>query len=269
MNHGDYATVAQVRREYLASDRDARDPLIHSLITSTSREIDAAAERKFYPTIETRQYDTPRGRRLVFDEDLLSATTITNGDGEEITDYRLYPLNETPKHYAELSGVAPAWSGGALGDSPIEVEGVWGCHRDYASAWQPVMALGAQLTTAATTLTAPSGVLSAGHLLKINSEMIYVSDVAVSTATDTVTLARAANGSSAAQHTTGAQVYAWDNPLVSALCCRAVAAYYRLRVNPVGETVTVDGQTFQTPKEIAQWIERQAQTMGLVRIQFG
>lgn len=66
---------------------------------------------------------------LVLDDDLLTVTRITNGDGTEITgdQYVLLPANTTPKWAVKLkasSGVSWAYVDDPEG--AIEVEGTWG-----------------------------------------------------------------------------------------------------------------------------------------------
>lgn len=52
---------------------------------------------------------------------------------------------------------------------------------------------------------------------------------------------------------------------ISQLCIKATAALYRLRENPVGDTVIIEGQSFATPKDVTGYVEAQARLLGLVR----
>lgn len=65
------------------------------------------------------------GDTLLVDEDLLTVTTLTNGDGTEISsaDYVLVPRNVTPKIGIQLLSSA-SWEQDV--DSWISVEGTWG-----------------------------------------------------------------------------------------------------------------------------------------------
>lgn len=47
------------------------------------------------------------------------------------------------------------------------------------------------------------------------------------------------------------------------LCLIASCATYRLRDNPVGDTVSIESQVFQTPKDVAQFIQNQIEILGL------
>jgi len=108
------------------------DGLLTSFIETASRYIDGDTHRTFYPRTETHLYDLPDGLSLyIDDDDLLSVTTLTNGDGLVIppTGYNLYPLNTYPKHEIRLKWSQNVyWQYSAAGDSEavISVEGTWG-----------------------------------------------------------------------------------------------------------------------------------------------
>lgn len=275
MTFAEYTTVDAVRSRYLSSDKDARDEVIHDLIVSTSREIEQICNRKFYPRTETRYYDTPTlGRVVTLDDDLLDVTAFTNGDGTAFSasQYKAYPLNESVK--TELR-VLQSSSAGLLADAngdsdgAINVAGVWGYHNDYASAWVVTAAtLTTSITTTQTTAAVTPSVVKSGTLARIGSECIAVTAVSTSTSADTLTLTRGVNGGTAASHTAGDAILRWD-AVVEMVCRMAVAAYFRLRTNPVGESVTIDGQTFQTPKDVLQWMDKHLRGMGLIRVGLG
>lgn len=291
MNICDYTTIDAVRSDYLKSDATTRDDLLLDIIRAVSREIEHAANRKFYPRIETRTFDVPQRQwanryydqyyagvnypspDLLLDDDCLSVTSVTNGDGSAVTAYKLYPLNASVKSRLRLlASAAQPWLADSSGDTEgaISVAGVWGHHEDYASAWQDTGAtLAAQIaTTTAATFTCTTGKLVAGNLVKIDSEYLYVSAVATSTS-DTVTATRGVNGSTAAAHTTSAEIDRWTMSDIEMVARQAAAALFRLRTNPVGDTVTVDGQTFATPKDVSAWIRDQLNEGGHVRTGIG
>lgn len=269
--YADYTTIDALRADYLAASETTQDDLLRSLIRAASRDIDAAASRECYPRIETRYYDTPVGASLRLDADLLALTTITNGDGVAIAsaDYKLYPLNEDVKNEVRLlPSSGDTWETDSSGNSEgaIAVTGIWGYHVRYGSAWANV---GAVLTAAVTTTTGTSlsvtpSVLHSGDLLKIDSEYLYASVVAGS-----ATVVRAVNGATATTHTTSAIVYRWTFEEVEQVCKESAVAYYRLRNNPVGESVNVGGVAFSTPKDVRQHIARQVSALELVKVSFG
>jgi hypothetical protein len=273
--YADYTTIQALRKTYLSASENTRDDLLGDLIRAASRNIDAIGCRAYYPRVETRYYDTPRGAALILDDDLLEVTTLTDGSAGALasTDYRLYPRNESAKNEVRLTLVGgKTWQTDSDGDpdSAVSIAGIWGFHTRYDSAWA---ATGAALTTAATSTSATSiyvttGKLDAGDLVKIGSEMMHVSAVARDSA-DTATVVRAINGTTAATHSTSAEVLRWTFDEVEHVCKTATAAMFRLRNNPIGETVNVGGETFETPKDVNAYIERQLGALELIRVNFG
>lgn len=273
--YADYTTVDSLRATYLAATETTRDTLLLDMIRAASRSIDAIGCRTYYPRVETRYYDVPRTPGLHLDDDLLEVTTCTNGGVGvlEASDYRLYPRNDSAKNEIRLTlAGGQTWQTDSNGDpdSAIAITGIWGFHPRYDSAWA---ATGAVLTTAATTTSATTigvttGVLVAGDLVKIGDEMMHVSAVATSTS-DTATVVRGVNGSTATTHTTSAAVLRWTFEEIEHVAKTAAAAMYRLRNNPVGETVNVGGEVFSTPRDVNAYIEQQLGALELIRINFG
>lgn len=273
--YADYTTLTDVRATYINSTATGRDTLFSSLIRSTSREIEQASNRKFYPRVETRYFDTPDAGlgSLLFDDDLLALTTLTNGDGTAFTasDYKLYPLNATPKQFVKvLASSSLRWQT-ASGDpeGAISVAGVWGFHDDYGSAWLDIAGvLAAALNSSATSFTCTTGTVRVGDLLKIDSEYLYASAVSTSS-TDTVTCVRGVNGSTATSHLISAPLYRWYYPAITALATVAVVAYERLQNNPLAETISIDGYNFATPKDVTKYIQSRLGVLGLIRLGLG
>ncbi|MFA5150254.1 MAG: hypothetical protein WC433_05035 [Candidatus Omnitrophota bacterium] len=191
------------------------DSIMSVMLEGISRWIDDQTHRTFYPRIETRLFDYPDDEILFLDDDLLSLTTLTNGDSTVITSvqYVLYPKNAYPKQWVKiLPSTSLTWQPTDDGDaeSAISVLGWWGFHNNYTQrAWSIAGTLGAAMTDTTTT----SLTMTAGHTVvkdevyKIDNEVINVSNVS----TNTVTLvARGDNGSTAATHLNGAAVYKWN-----------------------------------------------------------
>lgn len=276
--YGDYTVLADVRARYLDVTATTDDVLLTDLIHSTSREIDAITNRHFYPLIDTLEYDMPARYQdwLYFDDDLLELTTLTNGDGTDFTtgQYKVYPLNKYPKQKVKiLSSSSEQWQSDSLGDSEgvISAVGVWGYHADYTGAWvsAATVADATGINALATSVTVATGTIKAGWLLKIGAEYIYASAVATG-ATDTVTIVRGVNGSTAAIHATAAAISGWKiDERLEMLCRVAVAAYYRIRANPVGETVIIDDVSFNTPKDVTKYIDSRCRAVGVIRVGLG
>ena len=94
-----YCTLANYKYYADISSTDANDDtIIEKIIEGVSRYIDRKTGRTFYARTETHYFDLPKTRVLTLDDDLLSVTTLTNGDENEISsdDYYLLDYNRTP-----------------------------------------------------------------------------------------------------------------------------------------------------------------------------
>jgi hypothetical protein len=272
----EYTTVSKVKSyKDTQSTLTATDSLILDMIRQACREVEDITNRWFFPRIQTRTYDTPKmGAKLLFNGDLLELTTLTNGDGIAIpsSDYKLYPLNDWPKRELVLLPKRYSWQMDSYGTpyGAISAVGVFGYQEDYLNAWSPVTLLSTAITTAGqTTVTVPTGTVSAGDLLQLESEYIYALSVQVG-ATDTIGMVRGVNGSTAAAHIANTVVNRWDcGAEIEMLVRRAATAYTKLRANPTSETVNVDGVQFVTPKDVLKWMDQQLRSLGEIRVGIG
>ena len=121
---GDTVTIVDI-----SNRRD--DPLLETLVEAASRAIDTYCNRRFYAATATRYYesDAVDGCYLHLDDDLLTITTLTNGDSSSTvipnTEYWLWPRNETPYWAIRLeAGSTYAWEVDT--DYMISVLGTWG-----------------------------------------------------------------------------------------------------------------------------------------------
>jgi len=109
--------------------------VIEDIIEGVSRFIDGETGRKFYSSTGTRYYSVPddldNPRLLMLDADLLSITTLTNGDDATIaaTEYNFLPKNWTPYYAIKLKeGSSYVWTYDSDGNTEyvISVAGAWG-----------------------------------------------------------------------------------------------------------------------------------------------
>lgn len=121
-----YAELEDLKT-YLKITTDADDPLLGDGLDAATRAIDLYTGRRFVGTPATRYFtrDDVRDGVLWLDDDLLSVTTLTNGDTSVLTSgyYWLYPRNAAPYHSIRLKSTA-AWAWGQ--DGEIAVYGTWG-----------------------------------------------------------------------------------------------------------------------------------------------
>jgi hypothetical protein len=131
-----YCTIADIK-EYLRPNTSSPmgagdDALITRLIAAAQKRIDRECGRSFEAVTATRVYHAIHdvcGRELTLDADLLSITTLTNGDGQVIpsTAYVLWPANSPPYSTVILkSGQGYVWQYVQDPENAISVLGAWG-----------------------------------------------------------------------------------------------------------------------------------------------
>lgn len=127
-----YATLSEYKAYHTVDSTDATDDgVIEDIIEAASRHIDAQSGRTFYARTETRFFSIPNGRELRFDDDLLTITTLTNGDDTTIaaTEYNLLPRNVSPKYGLKLKESASiSWypDSDSNYEYVISIAGTWG-----------------------------------------------------------------------------------------------------------------------------------------------
>lgn len=129
-----YATLAEFKIwQEITSTNTNDDAAIEDIIEGVSRHIDGQTGRTFYARTQTRYYSVPEdlGRTLVLDDDLLTITTLTNGDGDTIanTEYHLWPKNDPPYRRIELiASSTEYWDSDSSGNVKyvISIAGTWG-----------------------------------------------------------------------------------------------------------------------------------------------
>lgn len=223
MKRSDYATLEAAKR-YAEISGTSSDTLIGELIPAVSREIDRMTRRFFYEMTETRRYDFQDAMKLRLDHDLLSITTLTNGDGDTLTEnthFYSYPLNGPPYRWLEIRtdvGNVFQWSGTA--QRAISIAGEWGYNEDYANAWldgDTVQDVGGINATTTSVTVADASVFGTRQTIKIEDEQMLIT--ARDEDTEILTVTRGINGSTAASHSNGDTVYTWDvHPPIERAC---------------------------------------------------
>jgi len=108
------------------------DSLLTDLITRVGKAIDSYCGRTFTAASDTRyyEYDSVDGRYLHLDEDLVTITTLTNGDSSSTvipnTEYWLWPRNQGPPYHAIRLEAESAYDWEVDTDYMISVAGTWG-----------------------------------------------------------------------------------------------------------------------------------------------
>ena len=256
--YGIYCTFEELKSyRGIDLDKHGEDSLLKTFCRSASGLWDRLClGRTFYPRIETRYYDHPADDRVLkLDDDLLEVTTFTTQNtGVTVISGQYYLMcggayNMTPydRIVMKSDGTRPNLLYSGTVQKANAVAGVWGYHDNYASAWRNTGdTLAASMTSGATTFSATSvsgsDVLGESprfrvqHLLKIDSELLFVTAIS----TNTVTVRRAVNGSTAAAHDSGATVYRWSPVEDVFEQVRELAAYlYQLKDSQVFDVIAM------------------------------
>lgn len=122
-----YATIAELK-SYLGITEGTDDTLLSNLLDRASAAIDAYTGRSFEASYGTRYYnsDAVDGDVLTLDGDLYSASSITNGEDQSITEYWLLPRNAGPPYFQIKLKEASDYSWSFDTNGEIEVYGLWG-----------------------------------------------------------------------------------------------------------------------------------------------
>jgi hypothetical protein len=124
-----YCTASEVN---VYSGIPSTDAAMIALIPRAEAMIEEFTRRTFEARTETHYYNVPDGRELyIDDDDLLTISALTNGDGTVLTtaDYYLYPRNTNPKWAIVLKQSSDyVWEDDADGNTEgvISVAGTWG-----------------------------------------------------------------------------------------------------------------------------------------------
>ncbi len=235
-----YTNRDELRRYLgLSATQTGDDDLLWRLLGAASRLIDGYAGRRFYPQVATRAYRCPAAGVLLLDDDLLALDTLTNGDGSTIpaAAYHLHPAGAQVKSSVILDRTQATFTHDGDPVDAVTVAGTWGFHPAWDTAWadsgdsvqdDPLAADATALTVSDADAAGDDGWarFATGHLLRIGDEYLHV--LAVDSTTDTLTVARGVNGTTAASHAQGAAIAVYQPPAdVRQACLRVAAWLYR------------------------------------------
>ena len=226
------ATADQLRsRLGLAPADNVDEERLWRALTAASARIEGASGRHFTPRLATLAHDVRDARELTLADDLLQLQRLTNGVGREIELLAVQTLpvaTEGSASVLRLSGAQRfVWSGSPL--AAIQVTGIWGWHERWSLAWQSGVdsAQDNPLAASAAALqVTDSSRFEAGQLLRMGDE--YLRLLAIDSATHTLNVQRAAQGTAAVAHSRGASVDIYQPPrAVTLLCLRLALWLYR------------------------------------------
>lgn len=226
-----YCNLQEARAAATATTTGA-DAELKRHIRSASRWIErkcgaGGAIRAFIPYLDTKLFDFQYSRLLNLKDDLLSITTLLNGDGGEMSDYFLYPANETPKRWIEPSRDADQFCYDGTPQQAISIAGKFGYCDNYEENVDSVQNEdGLTDSSSDTSLEVTTlGSFSVGMTLLVGAEALFVTVVGDSD----ITIVRGDNGTIIAAHTKNAAIHIYSPPEDIMLCARALAARWLQR----------------------------------------
>lgn len=249
--------------EYQSLDASAAADiaLLRNFCTIASRMLDGTTRRVFYPRSEARLYDHPDDdSRLKLDEDLLEVTTFTTNNGDEsvaAADYFLMcgpTYNRTPydRITMKTNGNRPNLLYSGTAQQANSITGIWGYHETWDTAWQSsgdTLSLGVSATGTTFSVSDADGNDIYGlpnrfkvqQLGKVDDEYFYILTV-TGDSTNTLTVIRGVNGTTAATHDSGATIYVYRPMVEIEHATKRLAAWlYGQRDAPFQEKIALPG----------------------------
>lgn len=249
-----YLSLDALKRSVNLTSTDA-DVELRQVLEGATRTINDETHRTFQPYTATLYFDAIHSDYLTFPVDLLAITSLkTDDDGEGVyentwtvnTDYILSPVNaaasKEPFWKIERARYNPTYSFPQSIQRGIQIVGLWGYWLDLVTL-TPTTSEAIDLTETVIDVSASSPIEVLDTIL-IDSEQMYVTARDLVSATKTITVERAVNGTTAATHSTSAAIQRYRYPDRIVTTCRQLAARdFRLTDAPLG----IDGiQSNQT-----------------------
>ena len=226
-----YANLNDIKK-LLAVEGAGDNEQLFRVLEAASRQIEKLTGRYFY-CYEGIKYFDGVGSRWWLLEDILSISLLKiDQDGNGVyestlttSDYILYPLNDCPKIRLETNPNG-SYSGFAYGiPKGIQITGVFG-YGDSATPYEERTTLVGNILAGATSLVVVDGQLfKIGETVRIDSEQMFIEGIT----TNTLTVKRGVNGTTAAAHTSEAVVCAYEYPedITQATLIMAMRAWKR------------------------------------------
>lgn len=243
MDYAAYATLAQLKTDLGISDT-TDDTLLLRKLEAASRAIESSrygCARHFYVKTATRTFTAGASSHLLLPVgyDLLSITTLKTDEDDDwdydntwaTTDYHLYPFNEFPKWKIFVK------SGGDYSfprqEEGVQLVGLWGYGDGYsATPYEADTTTAEELDASETAVDVTSGTnINAGNTILVESEQMYVQ----SKSSNTLTVVRGVNGTTAATHATAKtlSIYRYPDQIREATL-RLASRLAKLRDAPFG-----------------------------------
>lgn len=254
----DFTTYEQVNEQLKPNnnvDLSNDQAVILSYIRDASNMVNEWCKRTFVPYVKSdakAHYELSPYRVQELPDDTLSLTTLTDTAGATVTasTYRLRDiyngLNGYPYRYIAFSNTANFATTDSDGFRPaFTVDGIFGySNQAYANAWQATTTLdGALSDTTGTSVTVTSSAgIEIPHYIRVGTEFMRVTAIA----SNTLTVDRGVNGSTATTHDNEAQVDVWQVVEPVRLACTRLSAWLYMSRQDEFQSVTFQDGTVAT-----------------------
>ena len=284
-----YVTLTELKRQWDAENENIATlsaPVMMQYARTASSKVERITGREFMPRIETRYFDARNSNLLGphidssretmdLDQPILVLTTTVLGDSTSLTtdtDVRLSPRGSEPGFELQIYFPQTARWTDYTDDfiDAIVITGIWGWRDRYTEeGWQlsgdaiKTTALTADTTNTTIKVTDADGAnwigdtprFDRGMLIRIDSEYMSVVDTDTDSTPNTLTVIRAARGSTVATHIadTAISVFVVQPEIVRAT--QLIAFFDYVRRGKIAQ-VTFDGVTtvegIEVPNEVAE-----------------
>jgi hypothetical protein len=192
---------------------------LHALRTATAT-LDRYTHRRFTPQLATYTFDYRHPYQVRFGGETLLSLQLLESAGNVIPSTAVQLAGGTLAYGLDLDTTQAQFTYLSTPRNAIRVTGLWGYHPCYAEAWMLIDLLNGNLNDTQTTLTVFTDsnldpytyypLYQPGMLIRIDTEYLEVQKI--NTTTNTVTVRRAVNGTTAAAHIGNTPVYRYTPP---------------------------------------------------------
>ena len=215
------------------------DTRLRELLEAVSRLIDRYCNRHFYVLVATNKLDGDGGTELIV-QDLISVITLQTDDDKDrtfettwaATDYLLYPSNAAPSKewgspYTRILVDTEAGSEDVFtkGMQTVQIVGKWGYREVTEDSGTDVNNASGYTATDTSLVVDDGSKFGIAQTILIGSEQLYITNIA----TNTLTVTRGVNGTTAATIADNADInlYRYPDPIVQACLAQASLLWYR------------------------------------------
>ncbi len=231
MANRSYITVDEIK-DTLGITVSTDETLLRKIAENGTSLIERYTGRKFNVEHATKYFT---GANRLWVNDLLSVSTIkldedANASFEATlttSDYVLFPLNDYPKTYIEITEYGNYGTFANSVKKGVEIVGEWGYgDGESSSSYVLESTITSSLGATATTVNMVSSNLAMGQTWLIDNEQMYVKFITASTAR----VERAINGTSATSHVASSNIYSYQYPSdIWGACLNLAVAEYQNR----------------------------------------